>query len=153
MFDLHPSHSLSIYKDVFFVCLITMSQIMFSKFLLYLPCFSYGACVHAKSLQSCPTLCDPMGCTGCPWGFFSQEYWRGCHVLLQEIFLTQGSNPGLLRCRQILYPLSYQGSPFHKPKAKLWVSFLSPLFPTHPLSKSSASPISSILICIPYHTL
>ena len=27
----------------------------------------------------------------------------GCHFLLQEIFLTQGSNPRLLHCRQILY--------------------------------------------------
>ena len=33
------------------------------------------------------------------------------HSLLKEIFLTQGSNPGLLQCRQILYHLSHQGSP------------------------------------------
>ena len=33
-----------------------------------------------------------------------------CHFLLQEIFLTQGSNPGLLHCRQTLYRLSHQGS-------------------------------------------
>ena len=31
--------------------------------------------------------------------------------LLQGIFPTQGSNPGLLHCRQILYQLSYQESP------------------------------------------
>ena len=30
--------------------------------------------------------------------------------LLQGIFSTQGSNPGLLHCRQILYHLSHQGS-------------------------------------------
>ena len=35
----------------------------------------------------------------------------GTHSLLQEIFLTQGSNPGLLPFRQILYHLSHQGSP------------------------------------------
>ena len=34
----------------------------------------------------------------------------GCHFLLQGIFLTQGSNPGLLHCRQTLYRLSRQGS-------------------------------------------
>ena len=34
-----------------------------------------------------------------------------CHFLLQGIFPTQGSNPGLLHCRQILYRLSHQGSP------------------------------------------
>ena len=35
----------------------------------------------------------------------------GCHALLQGIFTTQGSNPGLLHCRWILYCLSHQGSP------------------------------------------
>ena len=34
-----------------------------------------------------------------------------CHFLLQEIFLTQGSNLGLLNCRWTLYRLSYMGSP------------------------------------------
>ena len=33
-----------------------------------------------------------------------------CHSLLQRIFLTQVSNPGLLHCRQIFYHLSYWGS-------------------------------------------
>ena len=31
----------------------------------------------------------------------------GSHSLPQEIFLTQGSNPDLLHCRQILYHLSH----------------------------------------------
>ena len=35
----------------------------------------------------------------------------GCHALLQGIFPTQGSNPDLPHCRQILYQLSHQGSP------------------------------------------
>ena len=35
----------------------------------------------------------------------------GRHSLLQGILLTQRSNPGLLHCRWILYPLSHQGSP------------------------------------------
>ena len=56
--------------------------------------------IHAKSLQWCLTLCDPM----------DRGAWRatlhgdslgkntgvGCLALLQGIFLTQGSNPGLL---------------------------------------------------------
>ena len=37
----------------------------------------------------------------------------GCHFLLQGIFPTQGSNLGLLHCRQPLYHLSHQGSPSH----------------------------------------
>ena len=35
----------------------------------------------------------------------------GSLSLLQGIFPTQGLNPGLLHCRQILYQLSHQGSP------------------------------------------
>ena len=31
--------------------------------------------------------------------------------LLQGVFATQGSNPGLLHCRWILHQLSHQGSP------------------------------------------
>ena len=34
-----------------------------------------------------------------------------CHFFLQGIFPTQGSNLGVLHCRQILYHLSHQGSP------------------------------------------
>ena len=40
----------------------------------------------------------------------------GCHSLLQGIFPTQGSNLGLLDCRQILYHLRHQGSPYRKNK-------------------------------------
>ena len=35
----------------------------------------------------------------------------GSHSLLQGIFLTQGSNPGLPHCRQILYQLNHKGNP------------------------------------------
>ena len=35
----------------------------------------------------------------------------GCHFLLQGIFPTQRSNLGVSHCRQMLYPLSHQGSP------------------------------------------
>ena len=39
------------------------------------------------------------------------EYWSGYLSLLQEIFPTQRSNPGLPHCREILYQLSPRGSP------------------------------------------
>ena len=42
----------------------------------------------------------------------------GCHGLLQGIFPSQGSNPGLPHCGQILYCLNYQGSPVHFPRSK-----------------------------------
>ena len=62
--------------------------------------------------QSCLTLFDPMVYSP-PGSFLSkefsrQEYWSGLHSLLQGIFPTQGSNLGLLHCRQILYHLSHQ---------------------------------------------
>ena len=41
----------------------------------------------------------------------------GSHSFLQGIFLTQGSNLGLLHCRWILYHLSHQGSPFWTPES------------------------------------
>ena len=47
----------------------------------------------------------------CPWDFPGKNTGVGCHFLLQGIFLTQGSNPGLPPCRQTLYHLSHQGSP------------------------------------------
>ena len=63
--------------------------------------------------QSCLTLCDPMDCISSSVHGDSpgKSTGVGCHALLQEIFPTQGSNPGLLRCRLILYCLSHQGSP------------------------------------------
>ena len=36
-----------------------------------------------------------------PWDFLDKSTGVGCHFLLQGIFPTQGSNPGLLHCRQI----------------------------------------------------
>ena len=68
--------------------------------------------LHAKSLQSCPTVCNPMNC-GPPGssvhGILQAIKWSGLSTpgnkaewvthssaLLQEIFLTQGLNPCLL---------------------------------------------------------
>ena len=146
-------------------------------------CLTLLITAAAKSLQSCPTLCDPidgsppgypvpgilqartlewvvisfsnawkwkvkvksLSCVrllATPWtaayqappsmGFSRQEYWSrvllpspkntgvGCQFLLQGIFPLRGSNPGLLHCRQILYCLSYQGSPRTPEKSVLF---------------------------------
>ena len=64
--------------------------------------------------QSCPTLWlhGPQSTRlGLSMKFSRQGYWSGCHFPLQEIFPTQGSNPGLPHCRRILYQLSHQRSP------------------------------------------
>ena len=41
------------------------------------------------------------------WNSPGKNTGVGCHSLLQGIFLIQGSNPGFLYCRQILYHLSH----------------------------------------------
>jgi len=46
----------------------------------------------------------------CPWDFLGKNAGVDSHSLLQGIFLTQESNPGLLHYRWILYHLSHQGS-------------------------------------------
>ena len=78
-----------------------------------------------KVTQSCPTLCDPMDC---PWNSPGQNTGVGSLSLLQGIFPTQGSNPGLPHCRQILYQLSYKGSP----RTLEWVAY--------PFSRGSSQP-------------
>ena len=50
----------------------------------------------------------------CPWDSPGKNMGAGCHSLLQGIFLTRGSNLGLLHCRQILYCLSYRDDPVGK---------------------------------------
>ena len=56
---------------------------------------------ESEVAQSCLTLYDPLDCS--PRNFPSKSTGVGCHFLLQGIFLTQGSNPGLQHCRQRLY--------------------------------------------------
>ena len=45
------------------------------------------------------------------WNSSGKNIGVGSLSLLQGIFLTQGSNPGLPRCGHILYQLSHKGSP------------------------------------------
>ena len=72
-------------------------------------------CVCAQSLQSCPTLCNPLDCNPAN---------SSVHEILQARILewvaipfsrgsSQGLNLGLLHCRQILHCLSHQGSPLY----------------------------------------
>ena len=82
-----------------------------SKFLDIIVLWSQYSCgfvwkVKVKVAQSCPTLCDSIQSVDSP----GQNTWVGSLSLLQGIFPTQGSNSGLLHCRQILYQLSHKGS-------------------------------------------
>ena len=49
-----------------------------------------------------------------PWTSPDRKTGVGYHSLLQGIFLTQGSNLGLLDCRRIFYHLSHQGRPWYE---------------------------------------
>ena len=76
-----------------------------------------GLCKVLRVFVSCSVMSDSVWPHGlrparllCPWGFPGKNTGVGCHFLLQGIFLTQGSNSGLLHCRKILYRLSHQGS-------------------------------------------
>ena len=65
---------------------------------------SFSVCVCTKSLQLCLTLCDPMDCrfpvSSVHWILQSRKR-VGCHVSLQGIFPTQGSNLHLPHLKQI----------------------------------------------------
>ena len=63
-----------------------------------------------------------------PWNSPGQNTGVGSLSLRQGIFPTQGSNPGLLHCRWILYQLSHKGSP----RILEWVAY--------PFSRVSSQP-------------
>ena len=74
-------------------------------------------CVLAESLQSCLTVCDPMDLARqapLSMGSSRQEYWSGCHFLLQGTLPNPGIKPmspmsPALQADSL--PLSHQGSP------------------------------------------
>ena len=68
-------------------------------------------CVKVKVMVSCVQPFAACQALLCLWNSPGKNTGVGSHSLLQRIFLTQGSNLGLLHCRQILYSLSHQGSP------------------------------------------
>ena len=78
--------------------------------------------------QSCLTLCDPMDCISPSSSGQGDSPGKNtgvsCHALFKGIFPTQGSNPGLLHCRQILYQLRCQGSPIFTVYIDGWCYYL-----------------------------
>ena len=94
-------------------------------------------CLLCVCMCVCAQLClsgslwphglQPTKCL-CPWNSPGQNTGVGSLSLLQGIFPTQGSNPGLPHCRLILYQLSHKGSP----RILEWVAF--------PFSRGSSLP-------------
>ena len=73
-------------------------------------CGSLCYTIIFKVTRSCLILCNLIGLYS-PWNSPGQNTGVGSLSLLQGIFLTQGSNPCLPCCRQILYQVSHKGSP------------------------------------------
>ena len=72
--------------------------------------------VNLLVTQSCLTFCDPR--LLCQWDFPGKNPGMSRHSLFQGICPSQGSNLGLLHCRQILYHLSHQRWAFKRKKSK-----------------------------------
>ena len=102
---------------------------------------------ESEAAQSCPTPSDPMDrslpgssvhlcypmdcrlpCSSVHGDSPGKNIGGCCHDLLHGIFPTQGLNPGVPHCRQILYHLSHQGSP----RKLEWVAY--------PFSRGSSQP-------------
>ena len=79
-------------------------------------------CESALVPQSCLTLFATPWTVArqllCPWNSPGNNTGVGSLSLLQGIFSTQGSNPGLPHCRRIVFHLSFPGSP-SSPKASM----------------------------------
>ena len=97
-----------IYKNLCWVVGVEIGEHII-QFTLSSPCPS--CCL----VTSCVRLfCDPHelqhGRLLCPWDSPSKKTRIGCHVLLQEIFPTQGLNPCLLHLQADSLSLSHLGS-------------------------------------------
>ena len=92
--------------------------------------------MKVKVAQLCLTL-RPHGLCS-PWNSPGQNTGVGSLSLLQEIFPTQGLNPGLLHCKRILYQLSQKGSP----RKLEWVAYPFCRGSSQPRSQSRVSCIA-----------
>ena len=83
-----------------------------------------------------------------PWNSPGQNTGGGNLSLLQGIFPTQGLNPGLLHCRQILYQLSYKGSPEESKVQRDWVVQIHKASSCYNWSQDPECELWSLLICV-----
>ena len=130
-------------KCLFFFCWIDRCLIFqfFHDFIFYLFAsrrFTYLSSVLSPKFgikywsesESCSVVSDflrPHGLYS-PWNSPGKNIGVGSLSLLQGIFSTKGSNPGLPHCGRILYQLSHKGSP----RILGWVA--------HPFSRDSSWP-------------
>ena len=98
----------------------TSGEVFLQLFLLQVACLGKGNTLSSLLVKSesesvsRSVVFNSLGPHGLysPWNSLGQNTGVGSlSLLLQRILPTQGSNPGLLHGRQILYQLSHQGSP------------------------------------------
>ena len=87
--------------------------------------------------ECCSVMSD--SCHPSPWHSPGQNTGVSSLSLLQGIFPTQGSNPGLPHCRQILYQLSHKGSP----RILEWVTYHFCSRSSQPRNQTGVSCIAS----------
>ena len=94
-------------------------------------------CAVLRSVaHSCPTLCDPMGCSppgSSVHGILQARSGVRCHAPPPGDLPKPGWNPGLPHCRQICYCLSDQGT------ICVHIHLLPPEPPSHHCPPSCAS--------------
>ena len=84
-------------------------------------------CVCVLVTQLCSTLFNPIACSppgSSVHGILQARILEWVVISFSGIFPTQGSNPSLLHCKQILYHLSHQGYWELRPGRQVWFSFL-----------------------------
>ena len=91
------------------------------------PSYTYTYESESESRSVVSNSLQPHGLYS-PWNSLGQNTEVGSLSLLQGIFQTQGSNPGLLDCRQILSQMSHKG----RPRILEWVAY--------PFSSGSSQP-------------
>ena len=93
------------------VAVIFTGPLVFTEIYRKVSTFSFAAlfarCLHAKSLQSCPTLCDSMDCSpsgSSVHGLPRQEYWNGLPFPSPGDLLNPGIKRGSLMSPALAAP-------------------------------------------------
>ena len=94
----------NVWKEIYHLCMVRFQVpsfflLVFSNFSIMV---SVSHSVMSDSLRPCGFHLEDPTSLLCPWNSPHENNGVGIHALLQEIFLTPGSNLGLLHCRQIL---------------------------------------------------
>ena len=109
------------------VCVLILRSMRYYLFLILI-CISL--CLESESRSVMSDSLWAHGLYRPPWNSPGENTGMGSLSLLQGIFPTQGSNPGLPHCSWILYQLSHKGSP----RILEWVAFSFSRASSHPRS-------------------